>query len=48
MKMLIERNYEGAWIISDIVAGYFITRRYYGYTKREAIRLFKMEMKGKR
>ncbi len=46
--MLIERNYEGAWIISDIVAGYFITRRYYGYTKMEAIRLFKMEMKGQR
>jgi len=45
--MLIERNYEGAWIISDYVAGYFITRRYYGYTKREAIRLFANEMKGK-
>ena len=46
--MTIERNPEGAWIISDIVAGYFITRRYYGYTKREDIGLFANEMRGKR
>ena len=48
MKMTIERNPEGAWIVSDIVAGYLVSRRFYGYTKREAIRLFKMEMKGQR
>lgn len=43
--MLIEKNIEGAWVITDIVAGYFVTRRYYGYTKREAIQLFKNELK---
>ena len=45
--MTIERNPEGAWIISDIVSGYFVSRRYYGYTKREAQKLFKTEIKGK-
>jgi hypothetical protein len=41
--MTIDKNAEGAWRISDIVAGYLVTRRYYGYTKREAIKLFKEE-----
>jgi hypothetical protein len=39
----IDKNSEGAWRISDIVDGYLVTRRYYGYTKREAVRLFKEE-----
>ena len=39
--MTIERNYEGAWVISDIIGGYRVARSYYGYTKREAIRLFR-------
>lgn len=43
--MIIERNYEGAWVISDIVAGYWVTRKFYGYTKREAVRLFKQYLK---
>lgn len=46
--MSVERNPEGAWIVSDIVAGVLVSQRYYGYTKREAIRLFKMKMKGQR
>jgi len=41
--MTIERNSEGAYVISDIIAGYLVTRRYYGYTKREAVQLFKEE-----
>ena len=41
--MTIERNHEGAWVISAVVGQYLETRRYYGYTKREAITLFKEE-----
>ena len=41
--MSVERNYEGAYVISDIVNGYLVTKRYYGYTKREAVALFKKE-----
>jgi hypothetical protein len=39
--MTIEHNHAGAWIISDIIAGYLVTRTYYGYTKREAVALFR-------
>ena len=39
--MTIDKNAEGAWRVSDIVNGYLVTKRYYGYTKREAIKLFK-------
>jgi hypothetical protein len=41
--MSIDKTHEGAWRISDIVGGYLVTKRYYGYTKREAIKLFKEE-----
>lgn len=41
--MSIERNYSGAWVISDIIEGYLVTRQYYFYTKREAIRQFRAE-----
>jgi hypothetical protein len=44
--MTVERNYEGAWIVSDIVNGYRVARRYYGYTKTEAMALFKRDIKG--
>jgi hypothetical protein len=35
--------HSGAWIVSDTVRGYLVTRTYYGYTKREAVRLFREE-----
>lgn len=35
----------GSWVISDIVGGYLVTRTYYGYTKKEAIQMFKNEVK---
>lgn len=41
--MIIERNYQGAWVISDIIRGYRVARQYYGYTKREAVQLFKQQ-----
>lgn len=45
----IDRNNEGAWRISgfayDQGGEYLLTRVYYFHTKREAIRLFKEEIK---
>jgi hypothetical protein len=42
--MIVERNYEGAWVVSDIVNGFRVSRRYYGYTMREALAMFKGEV----
>jgi hypothetical protein len=33
--------HSGAWIVSEIVGGYLVSRTYYGYTKREAVALFR-------
>ena len=41
--MSVDKNAEGAWRVSDIVGGYLVTRVYYFYTKREAIKRFKEE-----
>ena len=35
----------GSWIISDIVGGCYYKRAYYGYTKRDALRLFRAYVK---
>lgn len=43
--MSIEKNREGAWIVSDIAGGYLVTRVYYGYTKREAVSLFRAHLR---
>jgi hypothetical protein len=44
--MTVEKQFpSGAWLISDIVRGSLFTRRYMGYTKRQAITLFKAEVK---
>jgi hypothetical protein len=41
--MTIDKNAEGAWRISDIIDGYLVTKVYYFYTKREAMKLFRQE-----
>ena len=44
--MTIEKVFpSGAYRISDIVRGVLITRVYFDYTKKEAVALFKEEMK---
>lgn len=44
--MNIEKNREGAWIIYALgEEGYLITRSYYGYSKRESVRLFRAHMR---
>lgn len=46
-KLTIEKNREGAWVIYALSdSGYLVTRSYYGYTKRDAVRLFREHMRG--
>ena len=41
----------GAWQISGVVEGesdhYYLTRTYYGYTKKEAIKLWQLQIQEK-
>jgi len=46
-NMIIEKNQYGAYVISDIVKGYWIYKQYYFYTKKEAIKLFRKFRKEK-
>ena len=39
--MLIDKNNEGAWRICENINGYFETKVYYFYTKKEAIKQFR-------
>ena len=43
--MTAYKNHAGAWIVSDIVGSCYYVRTYYGYTKREALRLFRAYVK---
>ena len=38
--MTVERTFQGAWRISTIHKGQYITRQYFGYTKKETIQEF--------
>lgn len=50
LEITTERNREGAWILSAVIggsySGYRLQRSYYGYTKREALALFRQYVKG--
>jgi len=35
----------GAWVVSGLVAGHLLTRTYYGYTKQEAVAMWREESK---
>ena len=43
--MTIDKNLEGAWRICENINGYFETKVYYFYTKKEAMKLFKQYKK---
>ena len=43
LSLTISRLHSGAWQVSAITGGHLLTRTYYGYTKREAVRLYKQE-----
>jgi len=45
--MIVERvNHSGMWVISDLIGGVLVTRKYLDYSRKEAIELFKHETKG--
>ena len=43
--MIVVRNLDGSYSISDVIDGYRVARRYVGHTKRDALRLFRREIK---
>ena len=39
---IVERvSHSGAWIVSDFIGGYLVTRTFYGYTRAQAVALFR-------
>jgi hypothetical protein len=42
-----ERDARGGWVFAVISKGVRVSRSFYGYTKREATRLFLEEINGK-
>jgi hypothetical protein len=44
--MTAAKLHNGAWYVADIVNGYLTSRTFYGYSKRDALRAFKREMRG--
>ena len=42
--MLVERTIAGMIVISELVGGHLVTRKYMGYSLREAKRLFREEV----
>ena len=46
IKMIVEQNKNsGAWEISDVIKNHLVRRTYYFYTKTQAMKLFKEEIK---
>lgn len=45
LSISINRTFQGAWELSTIVGDQYIHRQYMGYTKKEAIKLFKEYLK---
>lgn len=35
--------HSGAWVVSEVVGRYLVSRTYYGFTKREAVQRFRAE-----
>ena len=47
--MTVEKLFpSGAYIVSDVIDGWLVTKKYYGYSKRGALRMFKQEYYQKR
>jgi len=44
--MTVERTFQGAWRIYESGRdGYLVSRQYFGYSKREAVALFRAEVR---
>lgn len=39
--MTIEKTFQGAYIISGYYKGHYVKRQYLGYTKKEAVSMFR-------
>jgi hypothetical protein len=44
--MTIVKTIQGAYRISDIVNGQLVEMQYFGYTKRESLKMFKEHIRG--
>lgn len=42
-KMSVERTIEGAYAISAVRGGYLVHRLYFGWSRRDAIKMFRAE-----
>jgi hypothetical protein len=45
VKMIVEKGSQGQWIITALVHGYLVSRQFFGYTRREAMKRFKLMVK---
>ena len=46
MAIQYRKTFQGAWeLYASDKDGYLVTRQYFGYTKREAVQMFRAEMK---
>ena len=44
---ILERvNHSGAWVVSDFIGGYRVSRTYYGFSSAQALRAFLDEFGG--
>ena len=43
--MAATKNIHGAWVVSGIVGGFLVTRKYYGYTKAQSVAMWHEEAK---
>lgn len=45
MTVTARKTFQGAWAIAAEIDGYLEERQYFGYTKREAVQMFKEHFK---
>ncbi len=45
MTISYEKTFQGAWKLSAVYQGQYFTKQYFGYTKREAAKEFRNEVK---
>lgn len=44
LTLSIEKTFQGAWRIHAMVDGYRVSRQYFGYTRKEAIERFRLDV----
>jgi hypothetical protein len=44
--ILTRVNHSGAWVVSDFIGGYRVSRTYYGFSSAQALRAFLDEFGG--